>query len=115
MAAVADNGGKPDDHQFRDEREHKYDRDVRELVDLLSKLNPSAKEFVPSSKPNARLSADAPVFVASSADYYNKLFGGGFHYFKGFGPDGSPIANVNSNQQQQLNRKVWVLIVVLFL
>lgn len=81
--------------------EAEYQRDVRELVDLLSKLNPSAKEFIPSSyasaappptagqtasggrRPNGRLSADAPVFVASS-DYYgsaivagNRDVGGG--------------------------------------
>lgn len=102
MAAVAENGiARPEDH-----RENNYDRDVRELVDLLSKLNPSAKEFVPSSKSNGRLSADAPVFVASSPDYYNNLFDGGFNYFKGF--DGSPV--VNYNQQQQQHRRVWNLI-----
>lgn len=111
MAAVAENGAvKSVDHLFNgsgDDREkssnnNKFDhQDVRELVDLLSKLNPSAKEFVPSAKSNGRLSADAPVFVASSADYYNKLFGGAFNYIKGFGADGSPLVVVNNNQQQQ--------------
>ncbi|KAG1367922.1 putative Polyadenylate-binding protein-interacting protein 8 [Cocos nucifera] len=81
--------------------EAEYQRDVRELVELLSKLNPSAKEFIPSyasaaspplaagqdavaaaaqtadggRRPNGRLSADAPVFVASS-DYYGRPIGG---------------------------------------
>lgn len=81
--------------------EAEYQRDVRELVELLSKLNPSAKEFIPSSyasaaspplaagqdavggdggrRPNGRLSADAPVFVASS-DYYGTPIGGGNLY-----------------------------------
>lgn len=86
--------------------EVEYQRDVRELVELLSKLNPSAKEFIPSSyasaaspplaagqdavaagaqttnsgrRQNRRLSADAPVFVASS-DYYGRPIGGGNRY-----------------------------------
>lgn len=115
---AAENGSNADDQQQKqfaggDHRENKYDRDVRELVDLLSKLNPLAKEFVPSSKAkNGQLSADAPVFMTSSADYYSKLFGGGFHYFKGFAPDGSPLVSnvINSYQQQQQpqqNRRVW--------
>lgn len=65
-------------------------RDVKELVDLLSKLNPSAKEFVPSPKyslsvvppvsdyawehwSSGQLSADAPIFIAPP-DYF-----GGFY------------------------------------
>ncbi|XP_078431479.1 polyadenylate-binding protein-interacting protein 9-like [Wolffia australiana] len=41
-----------------------FQRDVRKLVDLLSKLNPSAKEFVPlsKSKSSSPLSANAPAF-----------------------------------------------------
>ncbi|XP_042433727.1 polyadenylate-binding protein-interacting protein 11-like [Zingiber officinale] len=65
-----------------EESDRDYKRNVKRLVDLLSKLNPFAKEFVPSShadvagegrhcKSNSQLSADAPVFVASSDYYYN--------------------------------------------
>ncbi|XP_010915528.1 polyadenylate-binding protein-interacting protein 9 isoform X2 [Elaeis guineensis] len=82
MAAVAENAIGSDIHRtsVAAAAETDYQRDVRKLVDLLSKLNPSAKEFFPSSystaaaceggKPNGRLSADAPIFVASS-DYSN--------------------------------------------
>ena len=99
MAAVAENGIGSDDQFMRrspqpiangsssSETETEYQRDVRKLVDLLSKLNPSAKEFFPSSYPalapaaaaatprnsNGRLSADAPVFIAST-DYYNNIY-----------------------------------------
>lgn len=53
--------------------EVEYQAGVQKLVDLLSKLNPAAKEFVPSaaaSPPKKALSADAPVF-----DYHS--IGGG--------------------------------------
>ncbi|KAG1335241.1 polyadenylate-binding protein-interacting protein 11 [Cocos nucifera] len=82
MAAVAENAIGSDIHRpsVAAAAETEYQRDVRKLVDLLSKLNPSAKEFFPSScstaaacegrKPNGRLSADAPIFVAAS-DYNN--------------------------------------------
>lgn len=49
-------------------KEVEYQAGVQKLVDLLSKLNPAAKEFVPSSAaaagspPKKGLSADAPVF-----------------------------------------------------
>ncbi|KAG8052986.1 hypothetical protein GUJ93_ZPchr0001g31364 [Zizania palustris] len=51
-------------------KEVEYQTGVQKLVDLLSKLNPAAKEFIPSSAAasspsNKGLSADAPVF-----DYY---------------------------------------------
>uniref|UniRef100_A0A0D9UY57 RRM domain-containing protein n=1 Tax=Leersia perrieri TaxID=77586 RepID=A0A0D9UY57_9ORYZ len=56
-------------------KEAEYQTGVQKLVDLLSKLNPAAKEFIPSSavvsSPSKKaLSADAPVF-----DYYS--IGGG--------------------------------------
>lgn len=63
------------------EEEKEYKSDMKKLEELMSKLNPCAKEFVPSSRraapapapvPGAGLSADAPVFV-SAAD----LFGAG--------------------------------------
>lgn len=71
------------------EAEREYQSDVEKLVDLLSKLNPSAKEFFPSSyaayggggghrKPDDRLSADAPLFVASTdSNYWLILSNGG--------------------------------------
>lgn len=46
-------------------KESAYQKDVQKLVDLLSNLNPAAREFVPSSAapPSKKtLSADAPVF-----------------------------------------------------
>lgn len=48
-------------------KEVEYQAGVQKLVDLLSKLNPAAEEFVPSSAaaaspPKKALSADAPVF-----------------------------------------------------
>ncbi|CAL4978529.1 unnamed protein product [Urochloa decumbens] len=58
-------------------KEVEYQAGVRKLVDLLSKLNPAAKEFVPSSAatsppPKKALSADAPVF-----DYHSIGAGNG--------------------------------------
>ncbi|XP_072965014.1 polyadenylate-binding protein-interacting protein 9-like [Typha angustifolia] len=78
MAAVAENAiGSEDQFIHRQNeaaaaaaKEAEYHRDVRKLVDLLSKLNPSAKEFYPTKKSNGGLSADAPIFVAST-DYNN--------------------------------------------
>lgn len=94
MAAVAENGIGSGD-QFARRRESDYRRDVRELVEMLSNLNPSAKEFVPSSgrKPDGRLSADAPVF-----DYpnNNKIVNGG-------GKDSS--SDGSSNNQQPRRRR----------
>lgn len=56
-------------------KEADYQKDVQKLVDLLSKLNPAAKEFVPSyaaaPTPRKALSADAPVF------YYGSIGGPG--------------------------------------
>ncbi|WOL08237.1 polyadenylate-binding protein-interacting protein 9 [Canna indica] len=63
-----------------EEKAREYERDVKRLVDFLSKLNPSAQEFIPSyaassgsgpRKSDGRLSADAPSFVASNDYYYN--------------------------------------------
>lgn len=85
MAAVTEKAIGSDD-QFvnskspAEETQREYQRDVKRLVDMLSKLNPYAKEFVPSSvaasgddqnKSDSRLSADAPIFVASSDYQFN--------------------------------------------
>jgi hypothetical protein len=55
------------------EEVREYASDMRKLEELLSKLNPSAAEFVPPSRRRGdgrRLSADAPVFVSPAIDYY---------------------------------------------
>ncbi|KAG1330292.1 polyadenylate-binding protein-interacting protein 11 [Cocos nucifera] len=108
MAAMAENAIGSDIHRPAAAAETEYERDVRELVDLLSKLNPSAKEFFPSAnaaaaagsgggrKPNGRLSADAPIFVASS-DYDNN---NDSQIVNGSNKDSSSDGSVNN----QLNR-----------
>jgi len=72
MAAVADGSASA-----AAAKEVEYQAGVQKLVDLLSKLNPAAKEFVPSSAaaaspPKKALSADAPVF-----DYHSIGAGNG--------------------------------------
>lgn len=68
MAAAAQNDSVAVQQQKNNSSEVKNDS-INKLSDLLSKLNPSAKEFVPSSysntnnKPIGKLSADAPSFV----------------------------------------------------
>jgi len=67
-----------------EEEEKEYKSDMRKLEELMSKLNPCAQEFVPSSRRAAApavkpagggvLSADAPVFV-SAAEYYGAAGG----------------------------------------
>ncbi|KAK8455581.1 hypothetical protein SEVIR_4G143000v4 [Setaria viridis] len=71
-AAAAAKGG---DGEAGKEEVREYESDMRKLEDLLSKLNPSAEEFVPLSRRRGdggarRLSADAPVFVSPAIDYY---------------------------------------------
>ncbi|KAG2657409.1 hypothetical protein PVAP13_1KG182239 [Panicum virgatum] len=70
--------------EAKEEEEKEYKSDMRKLEELMSKLNPCAQEFVPSSRraaaPAAKpagggvLSADAPVFV-SAAEYYGAAGG----------------------------------------
>jgi hypothetical protein len=83
------------------EEEKEYKSDMKKLEELMSKLNPCAKEFVPSSRraapapapvPGAGLSADAPVFV-SAADLF------------GAGRDSSSDGSSNGAGQPQ-NRRV---------
>ena len=74
MAAVADGSASA---AAAAAKEVEYQAGVQKLVDLLSKLNPAAKEFVPSSAaaaspPKKALSADAPVF-----DYHSIGAGNG--------------------------------------
>ncbi|KAH0468364.1 hypothetical protein IEQ34_003397 [Dendrobium chrysotoxum] len=104
MAAVAENAiGSENQFIHRKpatcDSESEYQRDVRKLVDLLSKLNPSAKEFFPSwRKSDGRLSADAPVFVAS-ADYFNSS--NGFNY----GNSNKDSSSDGSSNNQPMNRR----------
>ncbi|XP_073115253.1 polyadenylate-binding protein-interacting protein 8-like [Elaeis guineensis] len=139
MAAVAENAigagdqfvrrpspSPPQQQKRGGSSEAEYQRDVRELVELLSKLNPSAKEFIPSyasaaspplvagqhaaqttdggRRPNGRLSADAPVFVASS-DYYGRPIGGGNRYAgSGDGPSNHLQRRRRNNYNQGRRR-----------
>ncbi|XP_020577326.1 polyadenylate-binding protein-interacting protein 9-like [Phalaenopsis equestris] len=105
MAAVAASGISSENQFIHCQpapgnQEAEYQRDVRKLVDLLSKLNPLAKEFFPSSYAATRaqtdggLSADAPVFVGSN-DCCNKTDGDGNNDSGGDG----------SSHYQPLNRR----------
>ncbi|THU53552.1 hypothetical protein C4D60_Mb10t15630 [Musa balbisiana] len=108
MAAVTENAIGSDDQFIRcqspaptpAEVETEYQRDVRKLVNFLSKLNPSAKEFFPSlhtardgRKYDGRLSADAPIFVASTDYYGNGVMGNGGN--KDSSSDGSSNSQPN--------------------
>jgi hypothetical protein len=102
------------------EGETEYKSDMRKLEELMSKLNPSAQEFVPLSRRAAApavkaggggaLSADAPVFV-SAAEFFgaagmNLPMGGGGSR------DSSSDGSSNGGGGQPLNRRVgelWVL------
>ncbi|KAJ8464399.1 hypothetical protein OPV22_026951 [Ensete ventricosum] len=103
MGAVAENAVGSEDKfigrqsQAPAEAETENQRDVRNLVDFLSKLNPSAKEFVPSShtawKFDGRLLAGAPIFVVAS-DYYSK---------GGIGHGGITDSSSDGSSNNQLN------------
>ncbi|KAF8746367.1 hypothetical protein HU200_013384 [Digitaria exilis] len=74
-AAAAAAAAKGGDGEAGKEEVRYYESDMSKLQDLLSKLNPSAEEFVPLSRRRGdggarRLSADAPVFVSPAIDYY---------------------------------------------
>ncbi|KAG2657408.1 polyadenylate-binding protein-interacting protein 9-like isoform X2 [Panicum virgatum] len=83
-AEVEVKGDAPAAGEAEEEEEKEYKSDMRKLEELMSKLNPCAQEFVPSSRraaaPAAKpagggvLSADAPVFV-SAAEYYGAAGG----------------------------------------
>lgn len=72
-AADAAEGGDNPAAAAAKEEVKEYASDMRKLEELLSKLNPSAEEFVPLSRRRGdgrQLSADAPVFVSPAIDYY---------------------------------------------
>ncbi|XP_042426913.1 polyadenylate-binding protein-interacting protein 9-like [Zingiber officinale] len=113
MAAVTEKAIGSDD-QFvhgkspAEETQTEYQRDVKRLVDMLSKLNPYAKEFVPSSgaasgdgqkKSNNRLSADAPIFVASSDYQFNYAITSKNDSSKDSSSDGSSRNHPNSRRR----------------
>ncbi|KAK8955764.1 hypothetical protein KSP40_PGU021940 [Platanthera guangdongensis] len=63
MAPAAENATGADDQfihrqHLHGDQETKYEKDVRKLVDLLSNLNPSAREFFLSSYPAAGRKSD---------------------------------------------------------
>ncbi|KAL6602827.1 hypothetical protein ACP70R_043188 [Stipagrostis hirtigluma subsp. patula] len=71
--AEAAKGGAGVGGEAGKEEVREYESDMRKLEELLSKLNPSAEEFVPLSRRRGdgrRLSADAPVFLSPAIDYY---------------------------------------------
>ncbi|GJN19434.1 hypothetical protein PR202_gb06712 [Eleusine coracana subsp. coracana] len=100
-----------------EEEEREYKSDMRKLEELMSKLNPSAQEFVPLSRratavtPPAKagggvLSADAPVFV-SAAEYFGAA---GVHLPMGGGGGGgsrdSSSDGSSNDGGHPLNRRV---------
>uniref|UniRef100_A0A0E0G471 RRM domain-containing protein n=1 Tax=Oryza nivara TaxID=4536 RepID=A0A0E0G471_ORYNI len=121
-AKVVDVEGKEEEEAAKvvveeeEEEEREYKSDMRKLEELMSKLNPRAQEFVPSSRrapPAAAaqaaggLSADAPVFV-SAAEYFGGAgagagqlqVGGG-----GGGRDSSSDGSSNGGGQPQNRRR----------
>ncbi|KAK8935519.1 Polyadenylate-binding protein 2 [Platanthera zijinensis] len=73
MAPAAENAIGADDQfihrqHVHGDQETKYEKDVRKLVDLLSNLNPSAREFFPSSYPAAgrKLDGRLSAFIRST-------------------------------------------------
>ncbi|KAK8936027.1 Polyadenylate-binding protein 2 [Platanthera zijinensis] len=73
MAPAAENAIGADDQfihrqHVHGDQETKYEKDVRKLVDLLSNLNPSAREFFPSSYPVAgrKLDGRLSAFIRST-------------------------------------------------
>ncbi|XP_062178994.1 polyadenylate-binding protein-interacting protein 8-like [Phragmites australis] len=98
------------------EETREYESDMRKLEELLSKLNPSAEEFVPLSRRQGdgvrRLSADAPVFVSPAIDYYGRhhqlppqlqLMGGGGG--GGMGGGGGRDSSSDGSANGQPNRR----------
>ncbi|KAK8938612.1 Polyadenylate-binding protein 2 [Platanthera zijinensis] len=110
MAVVAENAVGSENQFSRRQtapcnQESKYQRDVRKLVDLLSNLNPSAKEFFPAGrKSDGRLSADAPIFVAS-VDYYNG--GNAYSFVNNYSSNNNrdSSSDGSSNNQPMMNRR----------
>lgn len=92
MAPLADAIGADDQFIQRQtvpgDQDTKYDKDVKKLVDLFSNLNPSAKEFYPSShvassqKSNGRLSSDV--------DNVHNEYNSNVNYYKDSSSDGFP-------------------------
>ncbi|KAG8058589.1 hypothetical protein GUJ93_ZPchr0002g23514 [Zizania palustris] len=90
--------------EVEEEEEREYKSDLRKLEELMSKLNPSAQEFVPSSRRAPGLSADAPVFVAA-ADYFGGASGGHLQVAGGGGRDSSSDGSSNGGGPPQNRRR----------
>uniref|UniRef100_A0A0E0NCB3 RRM domain-containing protein n=2 Tax=Oryza TaxID=4527 RepID=A0A0E0NCB3_ORYRU len=105
---------KVEEEEEEEEEEREYKSDMRKLEELMSKLNPRAQEFVPSSRrapPAAAaqaaggLSADAPVFV-SAAEYFGGAGAGAgqLQVGGGGGRDSSSDGSSNGGGQPQNRR-----------
>lgn len=106
MAAVAEKAiGSSDGFVCRQapaESEQEYRSDVRKLVDLLSKLNPAAEEFFPSSrtvgsggdgrKSDLQPTINGPAFLMSDG-----LYGIGLNHSGASSNDSS--SNISSNNK----------------
>ncbi|CAL9180224.1 unnamed protein product [Musa hybrid cultivar] len=121
MAAVAEKAIGADNQVIHRqspaaETEREYQRDVKNLVDLLSKLNPSAKEFFPSSYAapgggagghrvsDGRMSADAPIFVSLNDFYHNNLLMTNNGTSKDSSSDGSSNNQPNPRRRNGFNQ-----------
>jgi hypothetical protein len=74
-----------------------FKREMRDLEELLSKLNPMAEEFVP------------PSLVTNYQGYLAAGPNAGFGY-----PNNFMIQNNFGNANVQINRRVWLFCFVLF-
>ena len=114
-------GDAPAAGEAEEEEEKEYKSDMRKLEELMSKLNPCAQEFVPSSRraaaPAAKpagggvLSADAPVFVSAAECYgaaggHLQVAGGGA---SGGGSRDSSSDGSSNGSGHPLNRRVGEL------
>ncbi|PIA41616.1 hypothetical protein AQUCO_02200212v1 [Aquilegia coerulea] len=84
----------PSDNLNNNDKKSEFQRDVRELVDLLSKLNPSAKEFIPSRQfhLNQHFSSTADHFVVDDQNAF-------------INTDGSPAIRRKKNSFNQGRRR----------
>ncbi|KAG2330311.1 hypothetical protein Bca4012_020085 [Brassica carinata] len=90
-------------------------REMRELNELLTKLNPMAKEFVPPSLTkqgsNGGFFTVADSFLGGAAGYFPVNEDGGFRRKKSFGPQGKRRMNPRTSMAQRedvIRRTVYV-------
>ncbi|KAF8086498.1 hypothetical protein N665_0623s0005 [Sinapis alba] len=92
-----------------------FKREMRELNELLTKLNPMAKEFVPPSLTkqggNGGFFTVADSFLGGAAGYFPVNEDGGFRRKKSFGPQGKRRMNPRTSMAQRedvIRRTVYV-------